>query len=354
MTSASDIAKSLDGIIGHNDDPSTVTQFLSTGYPELDYALASRWDGGAAVGRMIEIAGPPSAGKTAIATAIMANAQKQGGIAGFNDHERSFSTILAPKLGLDIKPGRFVFKKPRTFEASIALCVLAAQHIREKKLISPHAPIAWCFDSLASMVPQTALFDAKTGVEKTAEQRSMHDNTALARATSAAMPAFAQHIEELNICAIFLNQVRTKLGVLYGDPRTTPGGDAPKFYASQRVMLGSAQIRKDKDVLGAQITAQIIKNKVARPFLGATWRFEFQPDGTGKFAYYRSLIDFLNREKLLETAGAYIVWGGVKHYAAALAEKLEKAGAWNELIALLPKAYEPPVVAVVEDDEAVA
>jgi len=66
------------------------------------------------------------------------------------------------------------------------------------------------------------------------------------------------------------------------------------------------------------------------------------------------MIDFLNREKLLETAGAYIVWGGVKHYAAALAEKLEKAGAWNELIALLPKAYEPPVVAVVEDDEAVA
>jgi len=343
--SAKDLASALEAIIGVNDDPSTVSQFLSTGYPELDYALASRWDGGAAVGRIMEIAGPASSGKTAIATAIMADAQKQGGIAGFMDHERSFSTILAPKLGLDCSPGKFVFRKPRTFEESLDLAVLACKTVRQKKLIPKTSPIAWCFDSLASMVPYSALYDNKTGEEKGAEGRSMHDNTALARATSAALPAFAQHCEELDICAIFLNQVRTNLSVTYGDKRTTPGGESLKFYASQRIMLSAEKIKKDKETLGSTVTAQIVKNKVARPFLSASWRFEFQPDGTGKFAYYRSVLDFLDRQKLLEKSGNYIVWKGSKHFAGPLAEKLEAEGAWPELVALLPKKFEPEVVA---------
>src|SRR5260370_42669119 len=113
MPSPKDIASSLEAAIGANDDESTVSKFLTTGLPELNHALSARWDGGLAGGRIIEISGPPSSGKTAIATAAMASAQKAGGVAGFMDHERSFSLILAPRLGLDVTPGRFIFKKPR-------------------------------------------------------------------------------------------------------------------------------------------------------------------------------------------------------------------------------------------------
>ncbi len=350
MTSAEELAKSLAGAIGENDEESTVTHFLDTGYPELNFALSSDWNKGMPVGRIVEIAGPPSSGKTAIATEAMAAAQKLGGVAGFMDHERSFSLRLAPRLGLDTTPGRFVFKKPKTFEESITLCIKAATHIREKKLIAPDAPIAWVFDSLASMVPDSAYYDAKTGKEKSAEDRTMNDNTALARATSAHMPAFAQHCEDLGICAMFLNQVRTKIGVLYGDPRTTPGGEAPKFYASTRIMLGASKISKAgvAAAIGSEITANIIKNKVARPFLTAKWRFIFNPDGTGKFDKVRSTIDFLDREKALEKAGNYIIWKGGKYYADALAAKIEKDGDWPQLLKLLPRRYEPEAV-VVED-----
>jgi recombination protein RecA len=350
MASADDIAKGLEELIGANDPESTVSIFLSTGYPELDYALSSRWNGGLPSGRITEISGPPSAGKTAIATEVMAAAQRMGGIAGFCDHERSFSMALAPRLNLNTRPGLFVYKTPRTFEESITVCVKAAAYVREKKLIPEEAPIAWVFDSLASMVPMSALYDQKSGEEKSAKDRSMHDNTALARATSAHMPAFAMHCSELNICAIFLNQVRNKLGVMYGDPRTTPGGEAPKFYASTRIMLGASKITKASggETIGSEITAAIIKNKVARPFLSAKWRFVYEPDGTGKFDKVRSTIDFLVREKALEKSGTRIVWKEHKFFADELARHIETKGEWNDLLSLLPKKYEPEVVAIEE------
>lgn len=352
MASAEALANALASIIGENDEEATVSQFLDTGYPELNYALTSRWDGGMPVGRIVEMAGPPSSGKTAIATAAMAAAQKVGGIAGFMDHERSFSLDLAPRLGLDVTPGRFVFKKPQTFEESITIAVKAAHHVREKKLIPADAPICWVFDSLASMVPQSARYDQK-GKEKSAEDRNMNDNTALARATSAHMPAFAQWAEELDICAIFLNQVRTKIGVVYGDPTTTPGGDAPKFYASTRIMLGAKKIQKgsgtEAEVIGTEVTAKIIKNKVARPFLKATWRFMFQADGTGKFDVVRSTLDFLEREGVLSGSAGRLKWiDGRNLHKDALAREIEDKGLWGEVINLLPKRYEPPVVAEVE------
>jgi protein RecA len=353
MASAEDIAASLAGITGGNDDPSTVTTFLSTGYPELDYGLSNRWDGGVAGGRMIEISGPPSAGKTAIATSIMAHAQRMGGIAGFMDHERSFSMALAPNLGLDITPGRFIYKKPRTFEESITICVKVAKHVRAKKLIDPAAPIVWVFDSLAAMVPQSALIDAKTGKDKAAEDRNMNDNTALARATSAHFPALAQAADDLGICMIFLNQIRVDIKVVYGDNRKTAGGDNAKFYFSQRIMLGGTKIKKsttDPEIIGTQISAVINKNKVARPWRTATWRFEFLPDGTGKFNVFRSLIDFLVKEKILESKAGYVLWEGGGSYPGPLAARLEKDGEWSKLIALLPKAYEPPVVAEIEEE----
>lgn len=348
MASADDIAKAIFGAIGENDEESTVSQFLDTGYPELNYALSSRWDGGMPVGRIVEMFGPPSSGKTAISTRAMAAAQKMGGIAAFMDHERSFSMTLAPNLGLDTTPGKLVFKKPRTFEESLNIVIKLASAVREKGVIAKDAPICAVFDSLASMVPQSKLYD-KDGKDRELDGYTMHDNTALARATSASFPAFNQMAEELGICAIFLNQMRLKPGVTYGDPTTTPGGESPKFYASTRIQLGAQRIAKgsgeSKEVIGSQITARVIKNKVARPFLTASWRFVFLEDGTGKFDVTRSMIDFLLREKRLEKAGNYVVWDGGKYYPDALTAKIDKDGTYDKLLALLPAAYEPPIVA---------
>jgi protein RecA len=356
MASAEDISKALDGIIGSNDESTTVTHWLDSGFPPLNDASASDWEKGFPVGRMIEIAGPPSSGKTAIATKVMAAAQKAGGIAGFMDHERSFSLDLAPRLGLDITPGRFIFKKPKTFEQSLQMAALAAKTIRDKKLIHKDAPIVFVFDSLASMVPMSALFDAK-GNLKSLEDRNMNDNTALARATSNAFPAFAQFCEEYGVLAIFLNQMRTKIGVMFGDPRKTTGGNAPEFYFSQRLWLSSSQIKakvngKD-EIIGVEVTGKFVKNKIARPFKEAKWRFMFQKDGTGRFDVERSMIEFLEGIGALEkaTGPGKVIYDGKTIGKETLARQLEISGKVTDLNKLLPAKYEPETVASVEMDE---
>ena len=339
-------------LVGGNDEQSTVTHFLNTGFPPLNYALSSKWGGGLPVGRIVEMFGPPSAGKTAVSTAAMISAQQQGGFAMFNDHENSFDHSLAENMGLDLAPGRFLYKTPETFEESIDMAVAVARTLRAKKLLAENAPICMVFDSIASMVPMSKMVD-KDGKARDASTYNMHDNTALARATSAAFPAFAQYVQRNQVCAIFLNQERTKPGVTYGDPKTTPGGDAPKFYASVRVQLGGGQITKgdgkNKEVLGKEITAKVVKNKVSRPFLTAKWRFEFQDDGSGKFAVARSMIDFLIEQKILKVSGAYVEWtDGKKYHKGPLAEKLEAEDAVEELFKLLPGDYEPEAVGEVD------
>jgi protein RecA len=347
MASAADIARELEGAIGKNDPEATVSMFLDTGFPPLNHASSANWEGGFPVGRMIEIAGPPSSGKTAISTAVMKAAQAAGGIAGFMDHERSFSTVLARRMGLKTDFPHFIYKTPRTFEESLVIASKSARLIREKKLIDKKAPIVWVFDSLAAMVPQSALMDSK-GNEKTAEDRNMNDNTALARATSAHFPAFAQHCEEYNVLAIFLNQLRMKIGVMFGDPRKTTGGQAPEFYFSQRLWLSASQIKKADEVIGQEVTGKFMKNKVARPFMTASWRFMYQPDGTGKFDAERSLVEFMANEKILPAGKpGFVQWNGKQVSKEQLARDIETRSAMKELVKMLPKAYEPEVVAEV-------
>lgn len=352
MASAADIAKELESVIGKNDAEATVSMFLDTGFPPLNHSSSADWTGGFPVGRMIEIAGPPSSGKTAISTACMKAAQQAGGLAGFNDHERSFSMILARKMGLKTEAPHLIYKTPRTFEESITIASVAAKTIREKKLIDKKAPIVWVFDSLAAMVPQSALLDAK-GKDRSAEDRNMNDNTALARATSAHFPAFAQHCEEYDMLAIFLNQLRLKIGVVFGDPRKTTGGSAPEFYFSQRLWLSASQIKKGTDIVGQEVTGKFMKNKIARPFMTASWRFMYQPDGTGKFDVERSMVEFLVSEGIIPAgskAGS-IVWNGKQTSPEQLARDIESRGAMAELTKLLPKAYQPEVVAEVTPDD---
>lgn len=352
MSKADEIMRALTGVIGGNDEEATVKMFLDTGFPPLNHASSAKWKGGLPVGRLIEIAGPPSSGKTAIATAAMAAAQAAGGVAGFMDHERSFSHTLARKLGVDTTPGLFIYKTPRTFEESIAIFQLAVKTIREKKLIAPDAPICWVFDSLAAMVPQSVLFDSKNK-ERSAEDRNMNDNTALARATSAHFPAVAMIAEEYNVCTIFLNQLRTKIGVMFGDPRKTTGGEAAAYYFSQRLWLSASQIRKGSDIVGMEVKGKFVKNKVARPFMEASWFFMFEPDGTGRFDRELSLVEFLAANGGLQAGSraGTVVWNGKQYPKAAVAQAVREAGAFEELVKLLPAEYDPPVVASVGDEE---
>lgn len=362
--STEDIASTLFGVIGKNDEEATVKHWLESGFPPLNNASSNSWKGCFPVGRMIEIAGPPSSGKTALATRAMAAAQELGGIAGFMDHERSFSKKLAPRLGLDIADGRFVYRKPETFEQSVAIFAAAVKTIREKKLIAPDAPICWVWDSLAAMTPHALLYDEK-GKPRDIKQRNMKDKLELATCTSVHFPSIAQISEDYGVCSIFLNQMRNKIGVAFGDPRKTTGGDAPEFYFSQRLWLGASQIKLGDETIGMEVTGVFRKNKVNRPFKKASWRFMFQKDGTGRFDRERSLVDFLIDQEIIPGSGheytndkgeqqtvkkgAYL-WEGKQLGAEAIARKVEEEGeaGFQKLFDLLPPEYEAPVAAETE------
>jgi protein RecA len=345
MSRPKDIASVLGSAIGGNDEESTVTQFLESGFPPLNHASHAAWEGCFPVGRISEIAGPASAGKTALSTIAMISAQKAGGIACFMDHERSFQFTLAKKLGLDTSEGRFVYKKPNTFEQSIDIFHRVCSTVRDGKLIPKTAPICFVFDSLAAMVPQSVLTDAK-GKERDAKDRNMNDNTALARATSAHFPAVSMLTEEYDVATIFLNQMRNKIGVMFGDPRKTTGGDAPEFYFAQRLWLSAKQIKKGTEVIGNEVTGKFVKNKVSRPFVSASWRFMFEEDGSGRFDQERSMIDFLEGEGILEqgSKAGTVIWEGKQRGRQELADMIRSANAFDQLKALLPKAYEPKIV----------
>lgn len=316
------------GIVGATS--SAPKLWLDTGYPVLNKTISGDYFKGLPMGRMVEIFGPPSAGKTVIATNAMISAQKAGGIPAFLDHERSFDSRLAEKLGLDLDPSKFIYLRPRTFEESVDTAFKIGDTIRSGKFgVDPEAPICLVFDSLAAMVP-------KSKIDKDAADFNMNDNTALARATSAAFPAFSQHCEEMNMLSIFLNQARTKIGVMFGDPTTTPGGQAPEFYSSVRLKLGGGKLEGGA---GKRIGCETVKNKVYRPFLKCEWDFVFQEDGSGKMDVIGGVVDHLKELGIIEKAGAYLVWtNGKNYYRDPLVKKIEAEGLKDELFALLPKA----------------
>lgn len=311
--SASGLGAALAGAIGENAERQGVTHWLDTGLPTLNKAISGRYADGVPAGRICEIFGPSSSGKTAIATRIMISAQQQGGVAAFFDHENSFEHEIANQFGLDTNdPNIWSYQVPDTFEDSIDKAKAFMRIVRQYH--GPDVPCVIVFDSLASMVPMSALVDNK-GKEKDATKRNMNDNTALARATSAHFPALAKLASMHNISLIFLNQMRTKIGVMYGDPTTTPGGDSPKYYASVRIKLGASIISKgegkDKHKVGQQVGAECVKNKVSFPFKKTSWNFMFGEVG---FDVEQALVDHMVDLKLIETSGAYVVIDEKKSY----------------------------------------
>lgn len=312
-----------------NAEKTHVTHWLDTGYPVLNHRVSGSYlNGGLPMGRIIEIFGPPSAGKTAIATACMVSAQQAGGFAMFQDHETSYDEGLGIENGLDTDPNKYLYRQPDTFEESVDEVVKVWELIRSGDFgIDKDAPIVCVFDSLASMIP-------KSKWDKDASDFNMNDNTALARATSAAFPTLSKKASQLNVCVIFLNQARTKIGVMFGDPTTTPGGNAPEFYASVRLKLGGSKMKDDK---GKTVGCQAVKNKVYRPFLKCEWDFVFQDDGSGKFDAIGGVLEELKALGRIDMKGNKYIWEGKEYFKTVLTAKIEKDGTKDKLYAMLPK-----------------
>lgn len=320
------ILESLADTLGDTASSSfEVKDFLTTGFAPLNKIISGDYDDGMPWGRIVEMFGPASCGKTAIATALMAEAVNQGGFAMFMDHERSFDIGLARDIGLDDDSGRFVHLKPKTLEESFMRALNTAVQIRDKGLIPEDAPIVAVFDSLAAMVPQSKM-------TKELDEMTMADSLALAKATSTVLPVVKMRAEDCNMLVLILNQVREN-PTGYGDALRTPGGRAPAFYADVRISLKASALKEGsaKTRVGQTITAECIKTKLTAPFQKTEWDFLFREDGSGEFDIIGGLIDEACNIGVLKKKGAYISHKGKSHYRKALKEIVNK----EELLAAI-------------------
>lgn len=336
MSAIEDLAKALVGIIGENSGSAEVTDFIDTGFPPLNKIISGSYDNGIPQGRLIEMYGPSSAGKTAIATHLMVQAQKMGGVAGFMDHEKSFDVGMASSMGLRTDFPFWIYKRPTTWEESNTMMAKAAQAIRQSKAIPDTAPVFFVFDSIASAMP-------KSQVEKEMTELNMNDTTALARVTSTTLKSMASFAADYNFTVLYLNQIRLKPGVSYGDPTTTPGGKAMEFFATTRIELSRRKIMQDtkggKEFVGQEITMKTVKNKLTRPFQQITWNMMFNEDGSGFFDVVGAMVDHACDTGKLTKAGAYIQWlDGKKYHRKALVALITEQSLQGELRALIMTA----------------
>lgn len=347
------MGKALLGAVGANDEETEPNLWLDTGYGPLNEVIAGMgrqhrgWPGG----RIIEIAGPSASGKTLLATLAMIAAQRAGGIAIFVDWERAFNADFARILGMDTTFPRFIYKRSETWEEGNSVALKAAQAIRQQKLIPDTAPIVIVYDSIAAAVPKSMLYDTK-GKPREIDEFTMNDTTALARVTSTTLKVVNQLVAEYNVTAIYLNQIRTKIGVVYGDPRTTPGGSAMEFYATTRIFTGRKLV-KDKasgDLKAALIGIQTVKNKLSMFGKEVELRLDYDDMGIARFDFTSGYIDTAVERGLLTKDGAgRVTWiDGSKHFVAQLAKKIDAEGAVPELIKVLypsPAVLTPGMVA---------
>lgn len=329
-------SKLLEAAIGASDEAQEVKHWFDTGYQPLNKIISGHWDKGLPGGRIVEMFGPPSCGKTLIATLSMIAAQRAGGVAGFCDHEYTYQMPFAQKLGLSNAAPHWIYKRPSTWEESNTLALKAAEVIRKNEIIPKEAPILWVFDSVAAMIPKSMLMDSK-GKDRGIDELNMNDTTALSRVSSTTLKVINQMAAELNVTVLYLNQIRTKIGVMYGDPTTTPGGAAFEFYASVRLALGRRMIKdKEGNVIGQQTGVTTKKNKLTRPFQEVELNLSFDDDGMAHMDFTGGLVDILVKHGKLKTAGAYIEWlDGKKYYKSQLVPMINAAGLQDELRALI-------------------
>jgi len=216
---------------------------IPTGSVSLDIALGI---GGVPRGRIIEVYGPESSGKTTLALHIIANAQKKGGTSAFVDAEHALDPEYAKKIGVKIDD--LLVSQPDTGEQALDIV---------ETLVRSNAVDVVVIDSVAALVPKAEI-EGEMGDQHVGRQ---------ARLMSQALRKLTAIVARSNVIVIFINQIRMKIGVMFGNPETTSGGQALKFYSSVRLEVRrSAQIKKGEDVVGNRVKVKVVKNKVAPPF----------------------------------------------------------------------------------------